>query len=214
MTVETGSVSAEVLKNASELFLSDDESITAIDLPIGLPSNESRKCDIEARRRLGPRGSSVFPSRVRLSLEAVNYTAACLASYESCGKRLSKQAFALVPRIREVDEILRTRSSLRDSVYEVHPEVSFYYWNGGRPMQHPKRSGLGFTERYHLVTSEFGGTFERIRAAIPRSAAADDDILDAFAALWTAMRIRSGNAVRIPQTLELDAVGLPMRMLA
>ena len=68
--------------------------------------NESRKCDIEARRRLGPRGSSVFPTPVRLSLEAVNYTAACLASYESCGKRLSKQAFALVPRIREVDEIL------------------------------------------------------------------------------------------------------------
>jgi hypothetical protein len=41
-------------------------TLIGVDIPIGLPGRDSRQCDIEARRRLGPpRGSSVFPAPVR-----------------------------------------------------------------------------------------------------------------------------------------------------
>src|SRR5262249_22667826 len=39
------------------------ESLLAIDIPIGLADRGARRCDVEARRCLGPgRGSSVFPA--------------------------------------------------------------------------------------------------------------------------------------------------------
>ncbi len=56
-------------------------------------------------------------------------------------------------------------------------------------MQHAKRTGEGRAERLALVNEHFCGAFGAVRASIPRRLAADDDILDAFAALWTAERI-------------------------
>ena len=38
--------------------------------------------------------------------------------------------------------------------------------------------------------------------------------LDALAALWTAQRIHSGTAVRLPAVEERDECGFPMQMLA
>jgi hypothetical protein len=43
---------------------------------------------------------------------------------------------------------------------------------------------------------------------------ADDDILDAFAALWTAERIAPGEAVTLPEVPPRDRHGLPMEMVA
>ena len=214
MDLRSGEVAPLVYEDAGALLAESAGSITAIDIPIGLPDRESRRCDVEARQILGPRSSSVFPTPMRSALEAESYAAACDASFEACGKRLSKQAFAILPRIRAVDAMLRETAEVRNSVYEVHPEVCFYFWNGGRPMEHPKRSGAGFLERYRLVAGVFPGAFESIRSAFPRKYAADDDILDALAALWTAQRIRAGTAARLPAALEFDRYGLPMRMLA
>jgi len=214
LDLRTGEVSQFVYEDARAMLAGSAGNITAIDIPIGLPDRESRRCDVEARQTLGPRASSVFPTPMRSALDAESYVAACEASFEACGKRLSKQAFAILPRIRAVDAILRETAEVRNSVYEVHPEVCFYFWNGGRPMEHPKRSGAGFMERYSLVDGVFPGAFESIRSAIPRRDAADDDILDALAALWTAQRIASGTAARLPAALEFDRFGLTMRMLA
>lgn len=41
-----------------------------------------------------------------------------------------------------------------------------------------------------------------------------DDLLDAFAALWTALRIVDGTALEIPTVPERDELGIPMRMFA
>jgi predicted RNase H-like nuclease len=65
------------------------------------------------------------------------------------------------------------------------------------------------------VNAVFPGAFERVRRDISRRSAADDDILDAFAALWTAGRIEQGTAVTLPHAdPPVDSVGLPMQMLA
>jgi predicted RNase H-like nuclease len=209
-----GRLAARVVADASGLVRPAVDIIVAIDIPIGLPSAGSRRCDLEARSILGPRRSSVFPAPPRCTLAAPSYADACAASAEACGKRLSKQTYAILPKIREVDALLCAAPSLLQVVHEVHPEVSFAHWNAGRPMHHPKQSGFGFLERFRLVNDVFPGAAEAIRESIPRSQAFDDDILDALAALWTARRIRDGVAVRLGNPIEHDDRGLPMHIWA
>jgi predicted RNase H-like nuclease len=212
--LETGTVTAGVFETAMALFAKGPVEVTAIDIPIGLPDTGSRLCDREARRLLGPRASSVFPAPARSVLAASSYKDACERSVKATGKKLSKQAYALVPKIREVDLELRGSDALQEAVFEVHPERSFCEWNGGTPMAHPKRSGFGFVERLRLADSVYAGEAQRIRVQVKQSEASDDDILDAIAALWTAERIHRDEARQFPATAPLDAVGLPMRIVA
>lgn len=72
--------------------------ILAVDIPIGIPDCGPRQCDIEARRQLGPRRSSVFPAPIRAVLESPSYEQACATRQAIDGKRMSKQAFAITPR--------------------------------------------------------------------------------------------------------------------
>ena len=190
--------------------------ITGIDIPIGLPDAAKRKCDHLARKLLKKRRSSVFPVPMRAALDPeLSYEAACDANKKQINKKLSKQTHAIIPKIYEVDKLLRASADLSERVYEVHPEVSFYYWNGKKPMQYSKRCGFGFLERYNLVEKEFPGAALKIRKEHKRSDVADDDILDAIAAAWTARRIHSNKNERIPAgDPETDDEGLPMQMLA
>ena len=127
-----------------------DLAIITIDIPIGLTLAGPRPTDSAARALLGPRASSVFPAPVRAALDAVSYQDASDRSFAVHGKRLSKQTFAILPKIREVDIALRCRPRDAERVREVHPEVSFSVLNNDEPMVHPKRTGLGFTERLTL----------------------------------------------------------------
>jgi predicted RNase H-like nuclease len=115
-------------------------------------------------------------------------------------------------RIREVDERLRAEPDLQIRVREVHPEVCFYSW-AGRPMQHAKRSPEGKAERLALIERQFGAAFAMARSAIHPRLAADDDIIDAFAALWTAERIFRGEASTVPARAPIDRYGLRMEMV-
>jgi len=73
-------------------------------------------------------------------------------------------------------------------------------------MQDNKKTPAGRAERMALIARHFGTTaFDTVRAHIyaqvPGSKTiryADDDIVDAFAALWTAERIVRGEAVTLP----------------
>lgn len=199
--------------SAGDLF-AQSFNVTAIDIPIGLRPAGTRTCDNKAREILGDRRSSVFSAPVRAVLSHSNYAEANACSRAVDGRGLSQQSFALVPKIAEVDLCLRKRVELREVVYEVHPELSFALWNGGRPMRYPKRSGFGFLERLTLTQSRFPCAAERIRKELPSTRLADDDILDALAALWTAERIATKQAVRMDDTEAFDAEGLAMNIRA
>lgn len=114
-------------------------------------------------------------------------------SAAACGKRLSRQAFAILPKISEVDKGLRADSQLSERVREVHPEVCFYFLNNKQPMLHPKKSGQGYLDRYRLLESHFGTVIAHLRSQVPRRDAADDDLLDALVALWSGQRVRAGS---------------------
>lgn len=210
----TGDTVADVFTTTDKLLnRARDLAVLTVDIPIGLTDSEPRQCDLQARRLLTSlRGSSVFPAPVRAALDSATYLEACAQSEVACGKRLSKQAHAIMWRIREVDTFLRSEPELRSRVREIHPELCFYAW-AGRPMQHAKRAPRGKSERLHLVSEHFGGAFDGIRAGIPPRLAADDDILDAFAALWTAERILRGTATTVPAVPLEDRFGLRMEMV-
>jgi len=179
----------------------------AIDIPIGLPDTGARRCDVEARRLLGRRASSVFPAPARALLDAASYAEALARSRALCGASISRQLFHLLPKVAEVDALV-TPADQRQLV-EVHPEVSFTV-AAGRPMEAPKRTAAGRDERVRVLSPAFPDVAGHL-AARPRGVASDD-LLDAFAAAWTARRWLDGTSRRLGG--DLDARGLRMEIIA
>src|SRR3954447_5803825 len=212
--IETRRITAHVFLTFRDLVIARDAAVIAIDIPIGLTESGPRQCDHLARRRLGPkRGPSVFPAPIRAALTAPTYARANAASIAAQKKGISKQAFAIYPKIREVDDALRFDADLQSRVFEVHPELTFSTWAGG-PIVAPKRTPEGHAIRRALIDAHFGAdAFEFARKQIDRKLAANDDIADAFAALWTAQRIIRGECRSLPAAPPLDGHGLPMRMV-
>ena len=127
------------------------------------------------------------------------------------GRKVSQQLFAIIKKIKAVDDLLQGNDETRKRVYEVHPEVSFAAWNRGHPMAHRKKSREGKVERQKLIAEGFGeGLFEDLRTRIHGQGVGRDDLADALAALWSARRIHAGKARRFPEQGESDKCVLPM----
>jgi predicted RNase H-like nuclease len=218
--IVSGRVGATILPHFGQILsMNPEPTVVAVDTPIGLPDRGARQCDLEARKRLGSRRSSVFPAPVRSTLIAMSYQQACDIGRATDGRALSKQTYAILPKIREVDEFLCEDPGRREWIREVHPEVSFWAWNGSKPMDYPKkkRTGelpLGRKEREELVIPRYKEWYTLVQSKLPPEACAYDDLLDAFAALWSAERVLSGEAVLIPDKTEIDSCGLRMEITA
>jgi len=214
--LDSGEVFIRLCATMRELAYSQPRpQVMAIDIPIGLTECGPRECDLEARRLLGVgRASSVFPAPIRPVLAAATYPEACRIRQQVEGKKMSKQAWLITPKIREVDALMREDSELRRRAREIHPEVCFYFLAGRRPMTYSKKSKMGQEERRRLLEPNFG---QRLREALEQRgklACAVDDVLDAFAALWTAERIATGLAQTIPTEPPKDTYGLRMEINA
>ena len=160
-----------------------------------------------------PRSSSVFPAPLRSLLAAESHREASEKRFQLEGKRLSIQAWGLVPKIREVDALLVENAALRPVVRESHPELCFFAMAGGTAMASNKQSPAGREERKCLLRREFGNCIGDALADRPRLKCAADDIFDAFAVLWTARRIHKGEAITVPRNPEVDACGLSMEIV-
>lgn len=183
-----------------------------MDVPIGLPMSGAREADLEARRMLGaPRSTSVFPAPIRQALRVESREEASEITKAADGRGVTLQTFAILPKIREVDRVLRSQPKLHSRVYEVHPEVSFSRW-AGRPLRYSKRKLNGYMERRRLVDELFGPhLFDELLTPL-RRLIRRDDLADAFAALWTAKRIHSGEARCLPDEPVFDSTGVRMNI--
>ena len=190
---------AELAATFADLLphLSDAEVI-AVDIPIGLPEGpDPRPADVEARKLLGRRGSSVFATPPRPVLEAPTYAEASRISKARFDRGLSQQSYALRTKILEVDAV----AAKDDRIYEVHPEISFTKMNG-EPLDHSKKSWHGQPARLRLLANS-GITIPTDLG--PAGATPTDDVLDAAAAAWSAHRIATGTASRVgEQTPNLE----------
>jgi predicted RNase H-like nuclease len=158
-----------------------DVSTIAIDVPIGFGP---RLADGMARGYLRGAASTVFttPSRAVLEEEF------------RAGLGVSAQAHALGRRILHVTKLAQSDRRL----HEVHPEVSFRAMNDGAPLTHRKKSAGGALERVELLRRNGLALRELGEAeSVPL-----DDLLDAAAAAWSAIRIASGTRASLPDPPE------------
>jgi len=186
--------------------------LICVDIPIGLSDGpKPRACDVAARRLLGPRASSVFPPPARPCLPAKSYHEASKTQFQCAGKKLNKQSFFIMDKIRQVDELITP--AMQKRVREIHPEVTFRALNRGRPVEHNKKTRAGRDERIALLSSIFPNAGEMVNGMRKPGKAEPDDILDALAAAWTAAKAAIGKAATLPEQPELDSKGLRMEIL-
>jgi predicted RNase H-like nuclease len=203
-TGPTTSVEWVLLPDASALLaLAATCAATGVDMPIGL-TDGPRRCDLEARARLGSRRASVFPAPVRAVLGAGSYAEACAVSRQVSGRALSLQTWHLLPRIADLDEHLPDGGL--PWLSEMHPELSFTAM-AGKPLV-SKKSSAGRQARVEALTSWIP---ELRLADVPRPARTED-ALDALAVAWSALRWRQGKAEAIPDRWEVDARALPLQI--
>ena len=103
-----------------------DDARVLIDIPIVLKERggTERQCDLDARELLRPkRHSSVFPAPCRQALRAGTYEAASDKNQRITGRRLSRQVWGILPKIREVDDLLRSSGQMQTLISEAHPEL-------------------------------------------------------------------------------------------
>jgi predicted RNase H-like nuclease len=195
-------------KFADILALDPMPAVIAIDMPIGLldqPQPGGRACDRQARQLLGRRASSIFTPPTRPMLQATRYE-------QVRQQGLSIQSFNILPKIREVDQ--QMTPALQQRVHEAHPELAFLAL-AGIPLQHNKKTPEGREERLRILEGAFRGmrqAFDNACRAFKRSAVAMDDLLDAYVLAWTALRINTGQASRVPANPLVDQKGLRMEI--
>src|SRR5262249_3385729 len=183
-------------------------AVVAVDMPIGLADRGQRRADVLARAEVGPLWASVFMTPAREALLAADHAAASAINRRLTGHGISIQAFALQPKLPEVEQWARATAG---RVAEVHPEVCFARL-AGAPLTARKSSWAGIEQRRALLAGagiplagDLGpaGTFAGV-----------DDVLDAGAAAWAARRILSGDARPIPDPPEVFSDGWPCAIWA
>jgi predicted RNase H-like nuclease len=187
-----------------------------IDVPIGLEEASARGCDLDARQLLGPkRQSSVFPAPCRRTLQARSFEEACAINRAACGKAITQQLFAILPKIREVNGAMGV--DLQQVVREAHPEVSFaVISNRMTGIKEPKKTSEGRAERIRVLQPHLGQGFDprEVKRQLG-SAVALDDIIDAAVCLVSAQRAAQGRALVLPRRgRHTDSSGLRMEIVA
>ena len=190
----------EVVSSLASIWSSFD--IIGIDMPIGLPPTFARVSEHQARRFLSPRGSTVFPTPPRRLLACATYDEANALGKRLFGKGLTKQAFNLFPKLRELDALVTVDDE--DRAVEIHPECAFREI-AGRALA-PKRSAEGRAQRVALLEPIVGAIDVRVRGARA------DDVLDAVAVRWSAERFARGEHVELGDGAR-DERGLLMRIV-
>ena len=212
-----GEIRLTIVNQLSDLngHLMPDASVM-IDMPIGLTDGPSvRDCDALARERLRPhRSSSVFGVPARQVTRCLDYPEANALSRELSGKGISKQAFYLFPKIRELDDWLLS-CERRGHWSECHPEVAFASLNGGEALLESKKTGAGGQLRRKLLSAlgDIGPAIDSALSTYRRKDVLADDLLDALVCLLTAEQ-QPSDRQHLPESAPVDGRGLIMEIVA
>ena len=193
-----------------------------VDIPIGLRNGPGeRRCDKQARRRLRPHGSRVFPAPTRAALQhLVNHLGDGDGAKDEhiriTGTSLTQQTLAIMPKIAEVDNVLSR--ALTPQIREVHPEIYFWALNGENPIGPSKHTEKGIEERIRVLME--GQVEPRARQIFDEGwriyqshCVGKDDILDALVAAVTAYQGRRDpdQLPVLPEPAQNTDLNLPIR---
>jgi predicted RNase H-like nuclease len=131
-------------------------ALIAVDIPIGLTDGGRRRADEGAGALLkSPRASSVFPAPIRPVLDCATRGEASRLHERIDGRGIGAQAWAIVGRIRDWDQALRSRPARVREVFEVHPELSFRALNRNHAVNPGKKTPAGGMRRRQLLEEAF-----------------------------------------------------------
>lgn len=191
---------ALVRTNLADVLDDSDAGISAVDMPLGLLDKGWRKADEEAQALVGKRRSSVFRVPPKPVWDTPDFAIANQICRERTGYGFSQQTWGLRQKLLEANTL---RDAGRFDLYEVHPEVSFRAM-AGEALEHGKRSWAGQQDRVRLLRHN--------GIVVPESFPGDgrvapDDVLDAAAVAWSAQRIATHAAERVPSASQADSSG-------
>lgn len=200
---ETDEIRCRSVGTVEELLhLEEKPLVLGIDMVIGLPDSAEtggRSCDRRARELQGHRrGTSVFSPPAYDALQADSYAEAQRLNRASGpdAPGLSRQSYHLLPKMRALAEAMSP--DRQDGIREVHPELSFYAMNDDSAVDAGKHSRIGRAARVELLKLHGMPGIEDAIRRTPVATLGADDVLDAYAACWTAHRILGGDAERCP----------------
>ncbi len=208
-------VSTDIFGDIESLWQAKRQaSLILMDMPIGLKDGgcEERRCDVLARKLVGKaRASSIFRIPCRKAIYSEDYNEALRINRKLTGRGFSIQTWNIVPRIREVDELMRSCPEAVRRLRETHPELCFQLLGGVR---YPKRSPQGRSERIAILARRITNCEHLIHESVAswQGKANIDDLIDALILAVTASR---GLARLTPLPLHpvKDSLGIPMQML-
>jgi predicted RNase H-like nuclease len=159
-------------KSVAQL-LADPYDRAMIDMPIGLPEQGYRQCDIEARALVGPRvflgarwGVWNFKT---LDQANVHYW-----SEEGIGRGISMQLFCIREKLQELNEM-----PAPPRLFEAHPEMIF--WRIAGRLLASKNTEKGRTERIGVLEEKGIGRVRRWLGQRHGTGIRSDDLIDACA---------------------------------
>ena len=217
LSINGGELAVSHFERISQVLnhFGDAAKLIAIDMPIGLAAMGTRKCEIDARKFIGPRRMSVFASPRRPMITMATYEEAnAWGKTQTPSAGLSKQAWNIIPKIREVDDFITP--ALQTRIFEAHPEVAFTRL-AGAPCAFSKRTPDGKKEREEILAQTglrptAGALFHALKR-VSNAKAGIDDILDACVLSLTARdrlfdkAIRFGGDARDEQGLVMEIWG-------
>jgi len=190
-----------------------------IDMPIGLPESgrdAELRPEADARKLLAHRSPCIFNTPCRQSLFAENYLVASEINRAHLGKGLSKQSFAILNRIREIDDFLNQAPEYANKIMESHPEICFAMLSPTRkPINESKYTSEGKEIRINILRQHYDQTIDFIEhiGSSPKLCEMEEDCIDALCLAVTGMLGMESGFKYIPESPCNDRRGLRMQMV-
>ena len=190
-----------------------------IDMPIGIPEGTHQiRPDSVLRNNLRGKASSVFNTPCRQALYAVNYPQAVEENLKYMNKSLSKQSYAIIPKIKEIDTFLQENETWKNRLVESHPEYCFSVLNGGNPILTNKQTSEGAENRLQLISRYYKEAYEVIKQykrIVPSAMASKiDDVLDALVMAIIGRFGMEHGFYSLPANPYYDSTGLKMQIIS
>ena len=187
--------------------------VVGVDIPIGLPDRGRRQADERARRLLGRRASSLFTTPTRAALCEPDYARANAVNRDLAGEGISRQAHGLRTKILDVDGWRGCSARSDRPLLEIHPELSFVTM--ARPSDPPLERKLSFAGSQGRLARLAREGIRLDQAVVgPAGVAGTDDVVDAAAIAWSALRAARGEARCVPEPPQVFSDGWPAAIWA
>ncbi len=181
--------------------------MAAIDIPIGLPDQGNRPCDMAARQMLGINRNRVFTGARRPLLAFCKDYKKANRAGKALGAGISRQLFGILCKIKQVDTFMQRAGQGR--LRECHPELVFQRL-GGRALE-SKKTDKGRKQRRKILSEYFSNLDALINKRLG-TGAKHDDVLDACACAIAARDCARGRKFVVQSGKKRDGRNLKMEI--